>query len=103
MNHIDIDNIGVGQYQRHIGIGDIGIVTIEFILENIDQKKCPKMPKNGQKLPKFAKICHKMSKNGQKGPKFCQNIENYRQVIQKLPFFCCIGVVLVFKENCSML
>ena len=78
---LDIDDIGVGQYRRHIGVGDIDIPNIEVVSTYIDPKKSPK---NGQKLPKFAK-------NGQKLPKNAQNIAKispkYRKIGQKLPFF----------------
>ena len=38
--HIDVGNVGVGRYRGHVGVGDISIPTIEVISKNIDPKKC---------------------------------------------------------------
>ena len=36
--HIDVGNVGVGRYRGHVGVGDISIPTIEVISKNIDPK-----------------------------------------------------------------
>ena len=107
----DFYRIGLGStntnmVSKHIDIGDIGVGNIDIVLvltilvkKNFEKfrkistpKIAQKIPKNGQKLPKFVKICQNLAKND-------QNIGFFRKNRPKMTNFFGIGVVLVLQEN----